>query len=376
MTVKITVKLIHITLILSRPLMSPFSGISAMDEERSQIRSLLVGKGIFPMSVNRHEVFQAVLDAYVLDADLHQMEIKVSFKGERGYDTGGLKRELIDCFWDEFALKMDGRSHKVPRVNPSNGHDFLNIGRFISHSYIATGFFPLTLSPLCTKVILCGEDSVTNEELIAGFHGFVDDFESQALHDVRTNPDAMQNVIVPMLSRFQVYAVPTVETLPTLVLNAARFVFVHRSYYALIQIRKGLMAAHPKFWSRCTKPELVNRLYGVLAPTTTLVWGMIEEPSFRTPSQEQVFDHLRRFIHSLSVEMLKKFLRFVTGMSVCSHKPIKIAFNSEEGFKQRPIGHTCGTTLELPVTYEGFEPFCEAFTNILKNSQWWFFDSI
>ena len=87
--------------------------------------------------------------------------------------------------------------------------------------------------------------------------------------------------------------------------------------------------AHPQIWSRCNA-RLVDRLYSMLTPTVSTVWSMIKEPALNTPSENTTFDYLRRLLHSLSPELLVKFLCFVTGFSVCSMRKTKILFNSAQ----------------------------------------------
>lgn len=349
-----------------------------MDDERAAIRAGLIEKGVFRLSVVRNKVAQTVISTYATNPCVHEMEIKVSFGDERGLDHGGLGRELIDCFWDEMEQSMDGRNEKVPQVHPANGQDFFHIGRFISHSYITTGYFPLMLSYVCTKVILCGEESVCEDELVSAFYEFIDEFEAKAARKCIEGEaeGELETVVIPMLSRFQIFSKPTSVNLADLIVKAARYAFITKPFYALTQIRRGLLKAHPLLWRRCTTPALVVRLYDMLRPTVPLVWAMIEEPSLSTPAKDVTFDYLRRFIHSLSAEMLKKFLRFVTGMSVCSNKKITVQFNLLEGFQQRPTSHTCSQSLHLPVTYTGYTAFQDHFMSILNNSTMWYFDSL
>ena len=95
-----------------------------------------------------------------------------------------------------------------------------------------------------------------------------------------------------------------------------------------------------------------------------------------TSMQERSFDYLRRLIHSLSPDLLEKFLCFVTGISVCAEEKIKITFNSMEGFRRRPTSNTCSMILHFPTSYESYAAFQDEFILILNSSQWWFFDAV
>ena len=69
--------------------------------------------------------------------------------------------------------------------------------------------------------------------------------------------------------------------------------------------------------------------FGIVPPILTL---SIKEIPLSMPAKEVTLDYLRRFVHSLSTEKLKKFSRFVTGLSVCSSRNITVTLGrfSEE----------------------------------------------
>ena len=84
-----------------------FVGPSDMEEERSRIRRRMMVRGIFRLMIQREaSIVQQVLQAYINNPTLHDLEMKVKFVVERGQDGGGLRRELVGCFWDEFSQKF------------------------------------------------------------------------------------------------------------------------------------------------------------------------------------------------------------------------------------------------------------------------------
>ena len=60
-------------------------------------------KVIIPaIKVNRSNIFRETLDLYTNIPNLvHQLPLKVSFRGEKAVDTGGVGREFFSCFWEE-----------------------------------------------------------------------------------------------------------------------------------------------------------------------------------------------------------------------------------------------------------------------------------
>ena len=67
-------------------------------------------------------------------------------------------------------------------------------------------------------------------------------FEVQAVK--APDDEALKTVITPMLSRFNVFAIPTLDTLNSLLKQAALYVLVTKPFYALCEIRRGMLDAH------------------------------------------------------------------------------------------------------------------------------------
>ena len=83
-----------------------------MEDERRKIKRGMMRKGIFRMQVDRNgrlSIPQQVVATYAQNPSLHNLEMKIKFSVEQGQDGGGLRRELVGCFWDELACKhMEG----------------------------------------------------------------------------------------------------------------------------------------------------------------------------------------------------------------------------------------------------------------------------
>ena len=117
--------------------------------------------------------------------------------------------------------------------------------------------------------------------------------------------------------------------------------YVRQPYYVLAEMKRGMMAAHPELWQNIS-PKLPKEILMLLTPTSEKVLNMIYDPDYRTSTQQQTFDYLRRFINQLSTENLGKFLQFVTGTPQCALQHVKIVFNSTgESFARRPVASTC-----------------------------------
>ncbi len=103
------------------------------------------------------------------------------------------------------------------------------------------------------------------------------------------------------------------------------------------------------------------------------VLEVLSEPYTVDQNQERVIDYLRQYIGDMKAEEIRRFLRFVTGSSVCTSRAISLSFNALSGFDRRPIGHICSSLLELPSTYSTYEEFATEFRSILygeENVNW------
>lgn len=96
-----------------------------------------------------------------------------------------------------------------------------------------------------------------------------------------------------------------------------------------------------------------------------------------SPSQEDVWLYLQRFVGNMSRDELHAFLRFMTGSFVICVPRITITFNSLDGIAHRPISHTCSATLELPSTYSSLHEFASEFCSVLADPRYsWRMDSV
>lgn len=126
---------------------------------------------------------------------------------------------------------------------------------------------------------------------------------------------------------------------------------------ALITLmHSGVPLAHREYWNRKSVESLFE-LYTSLITTPSKVLEMIHEPLLENCNEECVFGYLRQFVGNMTLELVHKFLRFVTGASVAVCPSILVEFNSLAGLARRPIAHTCAAVIELSVCYETYVEF-------------------
>ena len=94
-------------------------------------------------------------------------------------------------------------------------------------------------------------------------------------------------------------------------------------------------------------------------------------------TQDRVAGYLGVFVGNLSTDLLRRFLRFVTGSSVCLAEKIEVCFNNLDGLARRPISHTCDCALELSIVYGSYPDFADEFQQILVDNEFcWDMDAL
>lgn len=165
---------------------------------------------------------------------------------------------------------------------------FFQLGRILSHGYILTGYLPLFFAK-AFFVSLLPSARVSSELLLASFMEYIDTSEAEAVQVCLNSTNTTQefdNVVVPMLSRFNCRQVPSVEKLKDTLLKVASYTLLSQPFYATSEIRRGVLAAHPQLWKRCSV-EVILQAFAVLTPTPQRVVDMLST-DIKNSSQETV----------------------------------------------------------------------------------------
>ena len=91
------------------------------------------------------DVFQA---ENIMTSQLRIVMVDARGKDERGVDAGGVYRDAISCFWQEFNDSSTlGERERVPTLR----HDFQSsewsaVRRILAKGYLDLGYFPYMLS--------------------------------------------------------------------------------------------------------------------------------------------------------------------------------------------------------------------------------------
>ena len=281
---------------------------------------------------------------------------------------------MFPVFWNTLqSIFFDGNIEKVPILTPRPETDYVILGKLLSHGFVLTGYFPLYISVV---YLLNGASDVPDDVLLGSFFNYLDPKALQACLSNNRLLEQENNTIICLFTRFNSMSIPTSANLEQLTKNVAKYVLLSQPYFALNKIRSGMLASHPSLWQQSNSMVAIS-LLTALVPSATEVWAMVEEPQFNSVVETRIFDYFRRFVYSLSVELLCKLLQFITGKPQVSLNTINVSFCVPASeFERRPTASTCGSTISIPTTYKSFSSFLNEFTQVLQNSHMWSFDAL
>ena len=112
---------------------------------------------MYSIEVGRLTIVKDMLQVYQQFTELCGKEIRVTFHNENGVDMGGLTRELFTVLWTAIESSyFDVNIEKVPVLVPRYLSDIFVLGEILSHGFVLTGYFPLSLSLVCASYVITG----------------------------------------------------------------------------------------------------------------------------------------------------------------------------------------------------------------------------
>ena len=317
---------------------------------------------------------------------LREYPFRIQFTGERGFDAGGVARDMYSAFFEEtYKHLFDGSTLLCPVVHPEMDVSTLaTVGTIISHAYMVTGILPIRIAFPCLAQCLLGTTvavppSILVETLIDSLTPYEADIVKKAFEEVKhqlpTFSTDIMTGLLSLLSRFNSRQLPTPLKFRQMVGQVASYEFLSKPSAALAVMNSGVPALYKPFWEGVGLNTLYL-IYQAQCASHGTVLKMLEDAVGNDANEDRILGYLRQFVGSMSSDALRNFLRFVTGSSVCSSLQIQVSFNSLSGAARRPIAHTCGPTLELSCAYNTYPEFVEEFTACVASPLAWVMDAI
>ncbi|XP_014670825.1 PREDICTED: uncharacterized protein LOC106811638 [Priapulus caudatus] len=299
--------------------------------------------------------------------------VKVDIAGENAVDSGGVFRDVLSEFWEKcFQKHFEGEDECVlvpsPQLSPD---DFSTIGKILLVGYEQQGFFPIRFSRVLLICAMFSRDLVSNDLLLESFFRTLSNFERDSLENalllVNLEGDILDDII-DILSRFRVTTIPKCrESLRLCLVRVAEIQLIENHAFSLQQMLPHMEKL--KLFSDFQTVSAILALYIRLKPTGRKVTNILKAAP-KNVTEQRVLDFLKRFIRSMSDDLLTAFLRYCTGSNVLHVDAIEVSFVHLSGLGRRFVAHTCGALLEVPVSYSSFNEFAGEFRTQLLGGQW------
>ena len=120
------------------------------------------------------------------DPNLHMIFQVVDNEGKKERGAGsGVVRDVIEAFWGKFYDALtDGTEVRVPTIRHGyHAEEWDATALFLMKGYIQYEYFPVSLSRVFIKVVLHGEESVSEEELMTELLRFLSIHEADTIRE-------------------------------------------------------------------------------------------------------------------------------------------------------------------------------------------------
>lgn len=325
-------------------------------------------------TICRSRLYDDVLSLFADDSPTQEYPFYIQFEGEQAIDCGGVARDLFSGFWEEAVKRVfDGSNLMIPAIHPEiDMQVFPILGRLVSHGFLACSYLPVVIAfPTLVSVLLGPNTVVPDSILLNTFPDLLTDLESSIVREAIecTSPfsQELKKSLIDVLARFGCREIPTNETIRTLLIRISQYELLSKPLAAITLMNSGIPCVHKVWWQRKSVDELYE-VYIALTATPAKVLKVIYAETFNQ-SEERMMTYLRQFIGGMKQDMIRRFLRFTTGSSVCLSRSINVVFNKSSGFSRHPVSHTCSCTLELPTTYNSYPEFTYEFQQLLMQPE-------
>ncbi|KAL3978283.1 fumarate hydratase, class II [Sarotherodon galilaeus] len=303
--------------------------------------------------VHRGQVMSELI-SHFSDKDLEDVDIKIQLvlpdgTPEMAYDDGGVVRDCLSEFWKEFYDQCTtGNVHEVHFLRHDFGQqEWESVGRINAFGWVREKYLPVKIAPGILEQAAFG---YVKSDIVENFLKFMPESERTVLEAWRSDFSTVdQEGLVDILDNHSCRKIPTAYNATEVLLELAHKTLVQEPAYVIEQWARTLRTA----WkSLCD-----------LSSCLTF-------PETMTAHQKVIQKYLTTYVKNAGKQHLCLFLRFCTGSDLNLGKNIIIGFNKLKGFQRRPVAHTCGCVLELPINYDRYPDFRSEMNSVLESNVW------
>ncbi|XP_070551821.1 uncharacterized protein [Ptychodera flava] len=319
--------------------------------------------------VHRGNVLKELIDAFKDQSlkpgiDIITIEMVLpNGQTEAGEDNGGVTRDCLSEFWSTFYEECTvGATYKVPFLRHDYGKDqWVAVGKIMDFGWKQEKYFPVHLAPPFMEYCLYWD---IKSDLTEVYTSYLPESETEIVNQALNNFDSVdEDELLDILDSHQCKTKPTSENIASIIAEIAHKEIIQEPMFVIDcwqQVLTPLKLTHEEFLE----------MYNNLKPTARKVLKILKYPDNLSPAENEIMNHLHRFIRGLDKNTLGKFLRFCTGANLMVKQEIWVRFVDLAGLARRPVAHTCGCVLELPRSYENFPQFRSEFKSVIDSGIW------
>ena len=309
------------------------------------------------------ELIQVFSEQSILKDDLSFRVILPDGKFENAVDDGGVFRDVLSEFWNDFYEQCTlGNCFKVPYLRHDFGQqEWESVGRIITFGWQKEKYLPVKLAPVLLEQAVLG---FVESDLVDNFLKYVSESERVIFESCCSDFESVdQEELLDIMDIHNCRRLPAADYIEQILRELAHQKLIQEPAFVIEQ------------WSNILAPvrsELkgIAAVYEELQPTSRKIAKSLTYPSTQNALEKQMVKYVSAYLRESDIQHLSFFLRFCTGSDLFTGKSITVSFTQVQGFQRRPIAHTCGCYLELPVSYDNYPDFRHEMNKVLESNVW------
>ena len=209
-----------------------------------------------PHVIDRSNVYKDMLALFSEDKVLEEFPLRIKFRNEPAFDSGGVCRDLFSAFWEDVYLRyFDGSSLLSPVVHANvNMESLPKLGKVLSHGFLACGFLPVRVAfPVLASILMGPTIEIQPKILIQTFAESLCLYEAsvvkQALaEDGETFSDELQENMITILSRYGSGLSPSPANLRSQLSNITKYELQIKPMASISSMNSGIPHSEKAFW--------------------------------------------------------------------------------------------------------------------------------
>ncbi|KAJ0005816.1 hypothetical protein NQD34_015710 [Periophthalmus magnuspinnatus] len=318
--------------------------------------------------VHRGQILQELIQVFSNDEMMNKKNVRFKVilpdgNLEKALDDGGVVRDVLSEFWQDFYEQCTmGSDFKVPYLRHDFGkEEWESVGRIIAFGWKQEKQLPIKLAPVILEQAILGD---VESDLLDSFLKYVSHSERVMFQTCFSDFESIdENELLEVLDLHNCRRHPTSNNIEQIIRELAHKKLIQEPAFVIEQWSTVLVEM---------KSELkgIAAAYDALQPTSRKIMQSLTYPTNQNASEKQMVKYVNTYLRECDMPHLSRFLRFCTGSDVFTGKDITVSFTMINGLQRRPVAHTCGCYLELPVTYESYPDFRHEMNKILESNIW------